>query len=149
IISASPAAGTADAIRAEIGNMARDGAVAASHGKWFLTTINEMQAMDEGAAAKRNTVLLGSLAALLGLAMGGTLLLARRLYFARQAEARANEAKSRFLANMSHEIRTPINGVIGLSRMLLESGLTYRQTETVRLLQQGAQSLLRIVNDVL
>ena len=38
------------------------------------------------------------------------------------AEA-ANLAKSQFLANMSHEIRTPMNAVLGLSDILVRSGI--------------------------
>ncbi|HMY58289.1 MAG TPA: histidine kinase dimerization/phospho-acceptor domain-containing protein, partial [Pseudomonadota bacterium] len=40
----------------------------------------------------------------------------------RQAEA-ANRAKSAFLATMSHELRTPMNGIMGMSQLLLSSGI--------------------------
>lgn len=32
--------------------------------------------------------------------------------------------RSRFLANMSHEVRTPLSGIIGMSRILMESGIS-------------------------
>jgi signal transduction histidine kinase len=38
-----------------------------------------------------------------------------------RAAERANEAKSVFLATMSHEIREPMNGVIGMTGLLLET----------------------------
>jgi PAS domain S-box-containing protein len=70
----------------------------------------------------------------------------------RQAMQRAQaavEARSRFLANISHEIRTPINGVMGLTDLVLASTLTPQQREWLALAHQSAENLLAIVNDVL
>ena len=65
-----------------------------------------------------------------------------------QAQA-ASETKTRFLANMSHEIRTPINGIMGMTDLVLASPLTARQREYLRLARSSANALLAIVNDVL
>ena len=62
---------------------------------------------------------------------------------------KANETKSMFLANLSHEIRTPINGVIGMSDLLLDSRLNQKQFQYASLMRQSAESLHIIVNDIL
>ena len=64
------------------------------------------------------------------------------------AEA-ANRAKSEFLANMSHEIRTPMNAVIGLSHLALQRGGDATQIDYLTKIDQAANSLLRIINDIL
>jgi len=61
----------------------------------------------------------------------------------------ANKAKSQFLANMSHEIRTPLNGIIGFSNLLLKSHLTSVQEQYMVTVNQSADALLEIVNDIL
>lgn len=64
------------------------------------------------------------------------------------AEA-ANQAKSEFLANMSHDLRTPLNGVLGLSHLMLDTPLSPGQRQYVSLIQSSAAGLLEIINDIL
>lgn len=68
---------------------------------------------------------------------------------ARDSADSANRAKSEFLANMSHEIRTPMNGIIGMTELLSHTKLTEAQRSFVSMIEQSAQSLLRIINDIL
>ncbi|NML14375.1 response regulator [Azohydromonas caseinilytica] len=75
-------------------------------------------------------------------------LTARLAQRADEAEA-ANRAKSAFLANMSHEIRTPLNAIIGLTHLLRRDQPTPAQAERLATMEDAAQHLLGVINDVL
>jgi signal transduction histidine kinase len=61
----------------------------------------------------------------------------------------ANAAKSGFLAAMSHEIRTPMNGIIGMLQLLAHSPLNAEQKTEVDIAAGAADTLLRLINDIL
>jgi len=61
----------------------------------------------------------------------------------------ALSAKAEFLSNMSHEVRTPLNGVIGMSELLLQSKLDDEQRACARNIHNSAIHLLDLLNNVL
>lgn len=103
--------------------------------------------------------------ALLVHALFGATLLAFVLAF-QSAQRQANEAllsglrardaaekkvveKSTFLACMSHEIRTPLNGVLGLTELALATPFNDIQRDYLDTSKKSAESLLRLLNDIL
>ncbi len=71
----------------------------------------------------------------------------------RNAEVeKANRMKNQFLARVSHELRTPLNAIVGYSDLLREEsagplGEVYQRF--VRNVQEGAQHLTQLVNELL
>jgi len=68
---------------------------------------------------------------------------------ATEAAEAASQAKSRFLANTSHEIRTPMNAVLGMLRLLRNTGMTERQRDYAGKAERAARALLALLDDIL
>jgi len=72
-----------------------------------------------------------------------------QLAAARDAAEAASTAKSEFLANMSHEMRTPLAGTLGMIRLVLEMEIGDEERQLLKMAERSAESLLRIISDVL
>jgi two-component system, sensor histidine kinase and response regulator len=112
-----------------------------AHGDWQWLRCRAQANRDAGTGA---TILSGSLQL-----VTDRRLQAAELERARAAAEQANRSKSDFLANMSHEIRTPINGVIGMTHVLLDTPLSESQRECVEIVRSSGEALLALVNDIL
>jgi len=73
----------------------------------------------------------------------------RELRHARTETDGANKARAEFLANISHEVRTPLNGIIGMTELLLDSELNGEQNEYTQAIQRAGNEMLRLMTDVL
>lgn len=68
---------------------------------------------------------------------------------ARDAAFESARLKSEFLANVSHELRTPMNGILGMTNMLLDTQLSDEQKEYAQTAHDCSQELLQVINNVL
>ncbi|OFS90395.1 histidine kinase [Stenotrophomonas sp. HMSC10F06] len=71
------------------------------------------------------------------------------LALAKAAAERATAAKSEFLATMSHEIRTPMSGVLGMVEVLSHTSLDGEQRRIISVIEDSAQMLRQILDDLL
>ncbi|MCB1814849.1 MAG: response regulator [Candidatus Competibacteraceae bacterium] len=75
--------------------------------------------------------------------------LIQQLTEARIKAEEASLAKSRFLATMSHEMRTPLNGIVGMSDLLLHTPLQAEQRDYVESLQASSRALTALIDELL
>jgi signal transduction histidine kinase/CheY-like chemotaxis protein len=57
--------------------------------------------------------------------------------------------KDKVLSNATHELRTPMTAIMGLTHIVLESELPKQQKEYIQKIENSAENMLRIINDIL
>lgn len=60
-----------------------------------------------------------------------------------------NKDKAALMATISHELKTPLNGIIGLSQILLDDNLTETQRNYLKTISMSAISLGHIFGDII
>ena len=73
----------------------------------------------------------------------------KELKIAKKITEKLAESKQNFLANMSHEIRTPMNAIMGMANQLNKTNLSDSQQFYLNVINNAADNLLVIINDIL
>lgn len=61
----------------------------------------------------------------------------------------ASRVKSVFFENVSHEIRSSMNGIVGMTNLVLETSLTDDQRQYLEMVEASVDRLLMVINEVL
>ena len=79
------------------------------------------------------------------LQLGATIIASRK-----QASSQGElKAKTEFLARISHDIRTPMNGVLGMTELLLDTPLSDRQRDYAQTIRSAGNELLGLLGQIL
>lgn len=139
----------ADALRAEMGVMAREHLLDGLFARYQpLSLLRDADTFRQTEVERSTLTALYSLLVLAGLSafLGARVLRLRR----RAAGAmRLAEDRYRYLADMSHELRTPLNGILGMANLLHDANLSAVHRDYLRVIELSGNELLGMINNVL
>ena len=61
----------------------------------------------------------------------------------------AGRLKSEFMENVSHEVRSSMNGILGMTNLVLETDLTGEQRQYLKMVSSSVDRLMVVVNEIL
>lgn len=61
----------------------------------------------------------------------------------------ATKVRNEFVSNVTHELRTPVNGILGISKNLLETELDEQQKESINIIHMCCSNMIEIINNLL
>lgn len=61
----------------------------------------------------------------------------------------ATKIRNEFVSNVTHELRTPVNGILGISKNLMETELDTWQKESVQIIHMCCKNMIEIINNLL
>lgn len=61
----------------------------------------------------------------------------------------ATKVRNEFVSNVTHELRTPVNGIMGISKNLLETELDAQQRESINIIHMCCSNMIEIINNLL
>ncbi|HTJ08813.1 MAG TPA: ATP-binding protein [Candidatus Binataceae bacterium] len=110
-----------------------------------IMTVGLVFVLGERALRRRDAIITYQRAAAVALGQRAEKEVAR----AQDLALEAARLRTEFLSNVSHEILTPLNAIVGMSRLLLDSGLSAQQHEYAEAVRSSGDMLRSIVKDVL
>ena len=60
-----------------------------------------------------------------------------------------NQFRNEFVANVTHELRTPVNGVLGLTKNLMDTEVTKEQMKSLEIIEKCCENMMKIINNLL
>lgn len=60
-----------------------------------------------------------------------------------------SHAKTEFIANLSHELRTPMNGILGMTELILDSQISLELRQQMNVIHDAGKTLLVLINELL